>query len=48
MSLMWITELDLWEVMIPSDLKICASLIPLNETHTPEFPEPFFINHVKM
>lgn len=36
MGLMQITELDLCEIMVPSDFKIYDRLMPLNESHTPK------------
>lgn len=41
MGLMQITDLDLCEIMVSSDLKINDRLMPLHESHTPKFLKLF-------
>lgn len=47
MGLMQITELDLCEIMVTSDLNIYDRLMPLNESHTPKFLNFFLMNKIK-
>lgn len=48
MGLMQITDLDLCEIMISSDLKINDRLMPLHESHTPKFLKLFLISKMEM
>lgn len=47
MGLMQITELDLCEIMVTSDLNIYDRLMLLNESHTPKFLIFFLMNKMK-
>lgn len=40
---MQITELDLCEITVPSDPKICDRFTPLNESYTPKFIKLFLL-----
>lgn len=37
-----ITEFDLCEIIVPSDLEIYDRLMPLNMSHTPKFLKIFY------